>query len=117
MPDRTRARRLASESIAMGDATGWFERLYAEAQGGEAVVPWADLAPNPHVVEWLDRDAARVLLTDPIATSASPATAMVHHSGWASVANDRGTPAPAADAPALRLRHNDRAAARRPTCR
>jgi SAM-dependent methyltransferase len=57
MPDRTRARSLASESIARGDATGWFERLYAEARTGEAVVPWADLAPNPHVVDWLDREA------------------------------------------------------------
>lgn len=56
MADRTRARALASEAIARGDAVGWFERLYAEAERGEAVVPWADLAPNPHVVEWLDRE-------------------------------------------------------------
>lgn len=59
MPDRTRARTLAGESIAAGDAVGWFERLYAEADRGEAVVPWADLAPNPHVVAWLDREAPR----------------------------------------------------------
>ena len=57
MTDRTRARTLATESIARGDAVGWFERLYAEAERGEAIVPWADLAPNPHVVEWLDREA------------------------------------------------------------
>lgn len=57
MPDRTRARTLARESIARDDATGWFERLYAEAAAGDAVVPWADRAPNPHVVEWLDRVA------------------------------------------------------------
>jgi SAM-dependent methyltransferase len=56
MTDRTRARALASESIARGDAVGWFERLYAEAERGEAIVPWADLAPNPHVVAWLDRE-------------------------------------------------------------
>jgi SAM-dependent methyltransferase len=54
--DRTRARALAKESIERGDAVGWFERLYAEAGRGEAVVPWADLAPNPHVVAWLDRE-------------------------------------------------------------
>jgi SAM-dependent methyltransferase len=54
--DRTRARTLAGESTARGDAVGWFERLYAEASRGEAVVPWADLAPNPHVVAWLDRE-------------------------------------------------------------
>ena len=56
MTDRTRARTLARESIDKGDAVGWFERLYAEADRGEAVVPWADLAPNPHVVEWLQRE-------------------------------------------------------------
>jgi SAM-dependent methyltransferase len=56
MTDRTRARALAQESIGKGDAVGWFERLYAEASRGDAVVPWADLAPNPHVVEWLDRE-------------------------------------------------------------
>lgn len=59
MADRTRARALARESIGEGDAVGWFERLYSEAAKGEAVVPWADLAANPHVVEWLDREAPR----------------------------------------------------------
>ncbi|MFI1991894.1 class I SAM-dependent methyltransferase [Actinoplanes sp. NPDC020271] len=34
------ARRLAAESLAAGDATGWFERLYAEARDGRATVPW-----------------------------------------------------------------------------
>ncbi|BCY10485.1 bifunctional 2-polyprenyl-6-hydroxyphenol methylase/3-demethylubiquinol 3-O-methyltransferase UbiG [Actinoplanes sp. L3-i22] len=33
-------RRLAAESLADGDATGWFERLYAEARDGRATVPW-----------------------------------------------------------------------------
>jgi SAM-dependent methyltransferase len=56
MTDRARARALARESIDQGDAVGWFERLYAEAARGTAIVPWADLAPNPHVVEWLDRE-------------------------------------------------------------
>lgn len=57
MTDRTRARALAQESLARGDAVGWFECLYAEAGRGEAIVPWADLAANPHVVEWLERQA------------------------------------------------------------
>ena len=52
MPDRTRARQLAAESLAHGDATGWFERLYAEAARGEAIVPWADLHPNPNLLSW-----------------------------------------------------------------
>ena len=57
MTDRTRARSLAQDSIDRGDAVGWFERLYAEAARGEAIVPWTDLEPNPHVVEWLDRES------------------------------------------------------------
>src|SRR5512135_3720829 len=60
MTDRTRARSLAQESIARGDPVGWFERLYAEAAEGDAVVPWADCVANPHVVEWLDRHAPPV---------------------------------------------------------
>jgi SAM-dependent methyltransferase len=56
MTDRSRARTLARESIERGDPTGWFERLYAEAGRGDASVPWADLAPNPHVLAWLERE-------------------------------------------------------------
>jgi SAM-dependent methyltransferase len=52
--DRTRARALARDSIARGDAVAWFEDLYREADAGTAVVPWADLVPNPHLVAWLD---------------------------------------------------------------
>jgi len=57
MTDRTRARTLAKLAIERGDPVGWFEQLYAEASRGDAIVPWADLAPNPHVVEWLEREA------------------------------------------------------------
>jgi SAM-dependent methyltransferase len=57
MTDRLRARALARESIDRGDVVGWFERLYAAARRGDAIVPWADLAANPHVVEWLERAA------------------------------------------------------------
>jgi len=44
------ARRLAADSIASGDDTGWFETLYAAAGHGTATVPWADLTPNQHLV-------------------------------------------------------------------
>jgi SAM-dependent methyltransferase len=50
---RERARELARRALARGDATGWFEELYAEAQS-EADISWADLVPNPSLVEWLD---------------------------------------------------------------
>jgi 2-polyprenyl-3-methyl-5-hydroxy-6-metoxy-1,4-benzoquinol methylase len=52
--ERARARQLSAESVAAGDATGWFERLYAEAEAGVSVVPWADGLPDPHLVEWAD---------------------------------------------------------------
>lgn len=49
---RQRAQQLASEFLARADATGWFEALYAEAGNNCAAVPWADLAPNPNLVDW-----------------------------------------------------------------
>jgi SAM-dependent methyltransferase len=49
---RARARQLALESVTAGDATGWFEKLYAEAEAGDPVVPWADGEVNPHLLEW-----------------------------------------------------------------
>jgi SAM-dependent methyltransferase len=50
---RRYARQLAAESIARGDATGWFEPLYAAAEQGTTTVPWADLAPFPGLVSAL----------------------------------------------------------------
>jgi hypothetical protein len=35
-PDRRRLRQLAAEYLAEGDPTGWFERLYEEAEEGKA---------------------------------------------------------------------------------
>jgi SAM-dependent methyltransferase len=49
-----RARRLSIDAIARGEATGWFEPLYAAAQGNPEKVPWADEQPNRWMVEWLD---------------------------------------------------------------
>jgi len=45
------ARRLAHES-ADNDPTGWFERLYAAAAEGRAIVPWDRGAPHPMFLEW-----------------------------------------------------------------
>jgi SAM-dependent methyltransferase len=56
-PKRNRARELAQTHVAQGDAIGWFEPLYAEAQGNAERVPWADLKPNPNLIDWLDREA------------------------------------------------------------
>jgi SAM-dependent methyltransferase len=42
------ARRLAAESIAADDPTGWFERLY----GSDLTVPWHRGGPDPYLVRW-----------------------------------------------------------------
>jgi SAM-dependent methyltransferase len=57
-PDRGKARRLAGESLAKGDAVGWFDRLYSEAEGNASLVPWADLCANPHLATWLAKQDA-----------------------------------------------------------
>jgi SAM-dependent methyltransferase len=51
------ARRLAAEALASGDATGWFEPLYAAAAGGAAVVPWDRGGPHPVLLDWAERTA------------------------------------------------------------
>lgn len=50
-PDE-RARELAGQARAAGDATGWFERLYAAAEAGEEVVPWDRGAPHRMLAGW-----------------------------------------------------------------
>jgi SAM-dependent methyltransferase len=52
---RAKARQLAHEFVQRGDATGWFERLYTQAQGNEQAIYWAQMVSNPNLVQWLDR--------------------------------------------------------------
>lgn len=52
MRDRTRARQLAAEFSQKGDPTGWFEALYQEGEAGKSVVPWANLCPNPRLLDF-----------------------------------------------------------------
>jgi SAM-dependent methyltransferase len=54
---RDEVRRLARESIERGDAVGWFDELYRRAGEHWARIPWADLVPNPYLVEWIQREA------------------------------------------------------------
>lgn len=51
---RATARELARKHLAAGDTLGWFEALYARANGDASIIPWADLTPNPNLVDWLD---------------------------------------------------------------
>src|SRR5215510_10341923 len=53
---RARARELAKTFLERGDAKGWFEALYAEANCAAERIPWADLIPNPHLVSWMNEN-------------------------------------------------------------
>ncbi len=57
--NRTRARELAQSFLAEGDAVGWFDALYSEAGDDASRVPWADLVPNPNLVEWLEANGVQ----------------------------------------------------------
>ena len=45
---------MAAESVSQDDPTGWFERLYVQADAGQAVVPWARDEPNRLLVAWAE---------------------------------------------------------------
>jgi hypothetical protein len=44
--------RLASASLAAGDPTGWFDRLYAAGACGQLPVPWSRRQPHPLLAQW-----------------------------------------------------------------
>lgn len=50
---RHRVEELSHDSLAHGDAFGWFEQLYRRAHRDGAWIPWFDGEPNPHLVDWL----------------------------------------------------------------
>ncbi|MBV9092992.1 MAG: class I SAM-dependent methyltransferase [Streptosporangiaceae bacterium] len=43
---------MASASLAAGDPTGWFDRLYAAGACGQVPVPWSRRQPHPLLVQW-----------------------------------------------------------------
>jgi ubiquinone/menaquinone biosynthesis C-methylase UbiE len=49
---RARVRELAAEFTRSGNQLGWFEALYAEAGSDNAAIPWADMEPNPRLIEF-----------------------------------------------------------------
>ena len=51
------AGRLAEQSVAAGDPTAWFERLYAAAEAGQTAVPWDRGAPSPFLTQWAEQRA------------------------------------------------------------
>ena len=50
--------RLAQSYAAKGDPDGWFEEFYARANGNIQSVYWADLEPNPLLLDWIDAHPA-----------------------------------------------------------
>ena len=53
--ERARARELAAQFAERGDATGWFEAFYKEAEGDNGKIPWADLEPNRFFRAWAEK--------------------------------------------------------------
>jgi SAM-dependent methyltransferase len=49
---RARVRELAAEFTRKGNQLGWFEALYAEAGNDNSAIPWADMEPNPRLLEF-----------------------------------------------------------------
>lgn len=54
--ERVYAKSLAKQYNDAGEPTQWFEVLYSQAKDGKAVIPWADLKPNPNLVQWLNKN-------------------------------------------------------------
>ena len=49
------ARQIAQKHLEVGDPLGWFEYLYSLAGENPWIIPWADLRPNPNLINWLDQ--------------------------------------------------------------
>lgn len=53
---RAIAREIACKHLKAGNPLGWFEELYDQAGDDPAIIPWADLTPNPNLIDWLERN-------------------------------------------------------------
>ncbi|HLM00669.1 MAG TPA: class I SAM-dependent methyltransferase, partial [Pyrinomonadaceae bacterium] len=56
---RENTKKLAAEFLEKGDATGWFDALYSEAEGNHGHIPWADLEPNKYLVRFAEKTNLR----------------------------------------------------------
>jgi len=50
---------IAEEYIQNGDPLGWPEKVYANANGDPLYIPWANLAPHPKLLDWLQNHHRR----------------------------------------------------------
>ena len=53
---RATAREIAHNHLDSGDPLGWFEDLYSQADEESSIIPWADLKPNPNLIDWLNQN-------------------------------------------------------------
>lgn len=53
---RLQVQMIAEEYLKNNDPMGWFEKIYSEAKRDLLAVPWADLVPNPYLIEWLKKN-------------------------------------------------------------
>jgi 2-polyprenyl-3-methyl-5-hydroxy-6-metoxy-1,4-benzoquinol methylase len=53
---RQKVKSLATEALNKSDPSGWFDRLYSQANGNPQQVPWARLQPHPYFQDWLDKN-------------------------------------------------------------
>jgi SAM-dependent methyltransferase len=56
---RQRTKEMQAEFAARGDALGWFDALYEEANGDNEKIPWADLKPNKFLRAWAEKTNLR----------------------------------------------------------
>jgi SAM-dependent methyltransferase len=52
---RERTKEIQAEFAEKGDALGWFDALYKEANGDNERIPWADLEPNKYLRIWAEQ--------------------------------------------------------------
>ena len=50
------AREIAHKHLDSGDLLGWFEDLYSLADEESSIIPWADLKPNPNLIDCLNQN-------------------------------------------------------------
>lgn len=54
-----RAREIAQEFLARGEACSWFEAFYKDAAGDASRIPWADREGHPMLADWLHSSRMR----------------------------------------------------------
>ncbi len=56
---RERTKEIQAEFAGKGDALGWFDALYKEANGDNGKIPWADLEPNKYLRRYAEQTNLR----------------------------------------------------------